>query len=116
MTGRRARLPNDVRVPAVDDASTDATATLVRARPELPSNAADGAAPLLIPLMFVVDIESTYLAPRRGYQVAVVPIPWTDTRGLHPHAGPAFAMRVASDLLRTALFRRRVTRRAPEIA
>jgi glycosyltransferase involved in cell wall biosynthesis len=109
-----ARLPNDVWVPAVDDASTDATAALVRARPELPSNAADGAAPPVIPLMLVVDVEPTYLALRRGYQVAVVPIRWTDTRGLRPHAGLAFARRVASDLLRTALVHRRVPRRVLE--
>jgi dolichyl-phosphate beta-glucosyltransferase len=58
----------------------------------------------------VFDVELIYLARRRGYRVAVVPIRWTDRRGSRMHPGPALAMRVAWDLLRTRLIHRRVPR------
>jgi dolichyl-phosphate beta-glucosyltransferase len=58
----------------------------------------------------VFDVELIYLARRRGYRVAVVPIRWADRRGSRMHPGPALAMRVAWDLLRTPLIHRRVPR------
>ena len=59
----------------------------------------------------VFDVEVIYLARRRGYRVAVVPIRWADRRGSRMRPGPALAMRVAWDLLRTPLIHRRVPRR-----
>jgi dolichyl-phosphate beta-glucosyltransferase len=59
----------------------------------------------------VFDVELIYLARRRGYRVAVVPIRWADRRGSRMHPGPTLAMRVAWDLLRTPLIHRRVPRR-----
>ena len=60
----------------------------------------------------VFDVELIYLARRRGYRLAVVPIRWADKRGSRMHPGPTLAMRVAWDLLRTPLIHRRVARRA----
>ena len=57
------------------------------------------------------DVELIYLARRRGYRVAVVPIRWADRRGSRMRPGPALAMRVAWDLLRTPLLHRHVRRR-----
>lgn len=59
----------------------------------------------------VFDVEVIYLARRRGYRIAVVPIRWSDKRGSRMHPGPALGMRVAWDLLRTPLLHRRVRRR-----
>jgi dolichyl-phosphate beta-glucosyltransferase len=56
----------------------------------------------------VFDVELIYLARRRGYRVAVVPIRWADKRGSRMHARPRLAFRVAWDLLRTPLIHRRV--------
>lgn len=58
----------------------------------------------------VFDVELIYLARRRGYRVAVVPIRWADKRGSRMHARPGLALRVAWDLLRTPLIHRRVPR------
>jgi len=59
----------------------------------------------------VFDVELIYLARRRGYRIAIVPIRWTDKRGSRMHPGPRLALRVAWDLLRTPLIHRRVSRR-----
>ena len=59
----------------------------------------------------VFDVELIYLARRRGYRIAVVPIRWSDKRGSRMHPGPGLALSVAWDLLRTPLIHRRVPRR-----
>jgi dolichyl-phosphate beta-glucosyltransferase len=48
----------------------------------------------------VFDVDLIYLARRRGYRIAIVPITWADRRGsrMHPRAG--LALRVAWDLVR----------------
>ena len=58
----------------------------------------------------VFDVEVIYLARRRGYRIAIVPIRWSDKRGSRMHPGSALALRVAWDLLRTRLIHRRVPR------
>jgi dolichyl-phosphate beta-glucosyltransferase len=58
----------------------------------------------------VFDVELIYLARRRGYQIAVVPITWSDKRGSRMHPRPRLALRVAWDLLRTPFLHRRVSR------
>ena len=60
----------------------------------------------------VFDVELIYLARRRGYRLAIVPIQWFDRRGSRMHARPGLALRVAWDLFRIPLLHRRV-RRAP---
>src|SRR5664280_1587087 len=62
----------------------------------------------------VFDVELIYLARKRGYRIAVVPIRWADKRGSRMHPGPRLALRVAWDLLRTPLIHRRVLRRSPD--
>jgi dolichyl-phosphate beta-glucosyltransferase len=59
----------------------------------------------------VFDVEVIYLARRRGYRIAMVPIRWSDRRGSRMHPGPRLALRVAWDLVRTPLIHRRVPRR-----
>jgi dolichyl-phosphate beta-glucosyltransferase len=59
----------------------------------------------------VFDVELIYLARRRGYRIAVVPITWSDKRGSRMHPGPRLGLRVAWDLLRTPFLHRRVPRR-----
>jgi dolichyl-phosphate beta-glucosyltransferase len=59
----------------------------------------------------VFDVEVIYLARRRGYRIAVVPIRWSDKRGSRMHPGPRLALRVALDLLRARLVHRRVPRK-----
>jgi dolichyl-phosphate beta-glucosyltransferase len=59
----------------------------------------------------VFDVELIYLARRRGYRIAMVPIRWSDKRGSRMHPGPGLALSVAWDLLRTPLIHRRVPRR-----
>jgi dolichyl-phosphate beta-glucosyltransferase len=56
----------------------------------------------------VFDVEVIYLARRRGYRIAVVPIRWTDKHGSRMHPGPGLALRVARDLIRARLIHRRV--------
>jgi dolichyl-phosphate beta-glucosyltransferase len=58
----------------------------------------------------VFDVELIYLARRRGYRIAVVPITWSDKRGSRMHPGPRLALRVAWDLLRTPILHRHVGR------
>jgi len=48
----------------------------------------------------VFDVDLIYLARRRGYRVAVVPVVWSDRRGSRMHARPRLAARVAWDLMR----------------
>ena len=59
----------------------------------------------------VFDVELIYLARRRGYRQAVVPIRWADKRGSRMQPRPGLALRVAWDLLRTPLIHQRVPRR-----
>jgi dolichyl-phosphate beta-glucosyltransferase len=59
----------------------------------------------------VFDVELIYLARRRGYRLAIVPVRWSDRRGSRMRASPALALRVAWDLFRTPLIHRRVSGR-----
>ena len=58
----------------------------------------------------VFDVELIYLARRRGYRLAIVPIRWYDRRGSRMRAGPGLALRVAWDLFRIPLIHRRTRR------
>jgi dolichyl-phosphate beta-glucosyltransferase len=60
----------------------------------------------------VFDVELLYLARRRGYRLAVVPIRWADRRGSRMRARPGLAARVAWDLFRIPLLHRHL-RSAP---
>jgi dolichyl-phosphate beta-glucosyltransferase len=60
----------------------------------------------------VFDVELIYLARRRGYTIAVVPIRWFDKRGSRMRPGFALAVRVGWDLLRIPLIHRRGARKA----
>jgi len=62
----------------------------------------------------VFDVELIYLARRRGYRIAVVPIRWFDKRGSRMRAGAGLAVRVAWDLFRIPLVHRRSQRGATE--
>ncbi len=59
----------------------------------------------------VFDVELIYLARRRGYRIAIVPIRWADKRGSRMHPGPKLALRVGWDLVRARLIHRQVSRR-----
>ena len=56
----------------------------------------------------VFDVELIYLARRRGYAMAVVPVDWSDRRGSRMRARPGLALRVFWDLLRIPLIHRRL--------
>jgi dolichyl-phosphate beta-glucosyltransferase len=56
----------------------------------------------------VFDVELIYLARRRGYSIAVVPIEWSDRRGSRMRARPGLAVRVLWDLFRIPLIHRRL--------
>ncbi|HKG56018.1 MAG TPA: dolichyl-phosphate beta-glucosyltransferase [Candidatus Limnocylindrales bacterium] len=58
----------------------------------------------------VFDVELIYLARRRGYRLAVVPIRWSDRLGSRMRVRPALALRVAWDLFRIPLVHRGVAR------
>ena len=60
----------------------------------------------------VFDVELIYLARRRGYRIAVVPIRWEDRHGSRMRPGAPLAVRVAWDLFRIPLIHRRVRRHA----
>jgi dolichyl-phosphate beta-glucosyltransferase len=60
----------------------------------------------------VFDVELIYLARRRGYSVAIVPIRWYDKRGSRMRARPGLALRVAWDLFRIPLIHRPVRKAA----
>ena len=66
----------------------------------------------------VFDVELIFLARKRGYDLAIVPIRWSDKRGSRMRARPGLALRVAWDLFRIPLIHRRVARRieAPSFA
>jgi len=55
----------------------------------------------------VFDVEIIYLARRRGYRIATVPIRWSDRRGSRMRTRPGLALRVGWDLLRIPIFHRR---------
>ena len=55
----------------------------------------------------VFDVELIFLARRRGYRIAIVPIRWEDRHGSRMRARPALAVRVAWDLFRIPLMHRR---------
>jgi glycosyltransferase involved in cell wall biosynthesis len=54
----------------------------------------------------VFDVELIYLARRRRYRMAIVPIRWEDRRGSRMRARPSLALRVAWDLFRIPLLHR----------
>jgi dolichyl-phosphate beta-glucosyltransferase len=56
----------------------------------------------------VFDVDLIYLARKRGYRIAVVPIVWADRRGSRMHARPRLALRVAWDLVRIRFLHRGV--------
>ena len=62
----------------------------------------------------VFDVEVIYLARRRGYRLAIVPIRWFDKRGSRMRARPGLALRVAWDLFRIPLMHRGSRRSATE--
>ena len=62
----------------------------------------------------VFDVELIFLARRRNYRMAIVPIRWFDKRGSRMRAGPRLAVRVAWDLFRIPLIHRRVQRHPTE--
>lgn len=58
----------------------------------------------------VFDVEVIFLARRRGYRLAIVPIRWLDKRGSRMRARPGLALRVAFDLFRIPLIHRKAQR------
>jgi dolichyl-phosphate beta-glucosyltransferase len=58
----------------------------------------------------VFDVELIYLARRRRYRLAIVPIRWLDKRGSRMRATLGTAIRVAWDLFRIPLIHRGVRR------
>ncbi len=54
----------------------------------------------------VFDVELIYMARRRGYRMAIVPVRWYDRRGSRMRARPGLALRVAWDLFRIPLIHR----------
>jgi len=59
----------------------------------------------------VFDVELIYIARRRGYRMAVVPIVWSDKHGSRMHPGFRLGLRVGWDLFRTPLIHRGIRRR-----
>jgi dolichyl-phosphate beta-glucosyltransferase len=62
----------------------------------------------------VFDVDLIFLARRRGYRIAIVPITWADRRGSRMQARPRLALRVAWDLVRIRFAHRGVKRLAAE--
>jgi dolichyl-phosphate beta-glucosyltransferase len=58
----------------------------------------------------VFDVELIFLARKRGYRLAVIPIRWADRRGSRMRARPGLALRVAWDLFRIPLIHRGIGR------
>jgi dolichyl-phosphate beta-glucosyltransferase len=63
----------------------------------------------------VFDVELIFLARKRGYRLAIVPIRWADRRGSRMRARPGLALRVAWDLFRIPLIHRGVGRAAAQV-
>ncbi len=63
----------------------------------------------------VFDVELIFLARKRGYRMAVVPIRWADRRGSRMQARPGLALRVAWDLFRIPLIHRGLRRAATSV-
>ena len=61
----------------------------------------------------VFDVDLIYLARRRGYRIAIVPIKWADRRGSRMQARPGLALRVALDLVRIPFIHRGIRRGGP---
>jgi len=64
----------------------------------------------------VFDVDLIYLARRRGYRIAIVPIIWADRRGSRMQARPKLALRVAWDLVRIRLIHGNVKPARPTVA
>ena len=62
----------------------------------------------------VFDVDLIYLARKRGYRIAIVPIVWADRRGSRMHARPGLALRVAWDLVRIRFIHRAVRKAVPD--
>ncbi len=62
----------------------------------------------------VFDVDLIFLARRRGYPMAIVPVVWADRRGSRMHARPRLALRVGWDLLRIRFLHRGLKRAAAE--
>jgi len=62
----------------------------------------------------VFDVEVIFLARRRGYRHAVLPVRWADRRGSRMRPGLRLALRVGWDLFRIPLIHRDVRRVARE--
>jgi len=62
----------------------------------------------------VFDVDLIFLARRRGYRLAIVPIVWADRRGSRLQARPRLALRVAWDLVRIRFAHRGVGKAAVE--
>lgn len=58
----------------------------------------------------VFDVELIYLARRRGYRMAIVPVRWSDRRGSRMRPGLGLALAVAWDLIRIRSLHRGVRR------
>jgi dolichyl-phosphate beta-glucosyltransferase len=58
----------------------------------------------------VFDVDLIFLARKRGYRLAVVPVVWADRRGSRMHPRPRLALRVAWDLFRIRFVHRGVKR------
>ena len=62
----------------------------------------------------VFDVDLIFLARRRGYRIAIVPVVWADRRGSRMRARPGLVVRVGWDLLRVRFIHRGVKRLAAE--
>ena len=58
----------------------------------------------------VFDVDLIFIARRRGYRIAIVPIVWADRRGSRMQARPGLALRVALDLIRIRFIHRGIRR------
>jgi dolichyl-phosphate beta-glucosyltransferase len=63
----------------------------------------------------VFDVDLIFLARKRGYRIAIVPIVWADRRGSRMHARPRLAVRVAWDLVRIRFAHRGVGKAALDL-
>lgn len=61
----------------------------------------------------VFDVDLIYLARRRGYRIAIVPVVWADRRGSRMHARLGLAVRVAWDLVRIRFIHRGLRQARP---